>query len=341
MVNWFHPPLQTKVELRAGDTIIAVPAKSGTTWTMNIFHQLRTGGDPDFKDIYAEVPWPEFKERPDQPDEELLERWRQLPSPRAFKSHSMPGPDGKPLPEMGAFATFRDDVKYVVVMRNPEEAVVSFKPFLEAHNPKLWELWGAAEMRDKFVKPTFQQFFDECVLPGFPNMPPEAVPPGGLLTMLFFGFANGWWPLRNKPNVLMLHFNDMKADHEATIRKIAAFLGFEPTAEQWPRVLEYTSFPWMKAHEEKFEIPTLLPFPLIVKGGMVRKGAAGKAAEDGMTPAIAATIREWAEKMVPDEAARKWLYEGGALEPDAGKSGKAATTEEVAAPKDAFPVSAE
>ena len=79
---------------------------------------------------------------------------------------------------MGAFATFRDDVKYVIVMRNPEEAVVSFKPFIEAHNPKLWELWGAAEMRDKFVKPTFQQFFDECVLPGFPNMPPEAVPPG-------------------------------------------------------------------------------------------------------------------------------------------------------------------
>ena len=59
---------------------------------MNIFHQLRTGGDPDFKDIYAEVPWLEFKERPDQPDEELLERWKQLPSPRAFKSHSMPGP---------------------------------------------------------------------------------------------------------------------------------------------------------------------------------------------------------------------------------------------------------
>ena len=75
------------------------PAKSGTTWTMNIFHQLRTGGDPDFKDIYAEVPWLEFKERPDQPDEELLERWKQLPSPRAFKSHSMPGPDGKPKPE--------------------------------------------------------------------------------------------------------------------------------------------------------------------------------------------------------------------------------------------------
>ena len=61
--------------------------------------QLRTGGDPDFKDIYAEVPWPEFKERPDQPDEELLERWEKMPSPRAFKTHSMPGPKGVPMPK--------------------------------------------------------------------------------------------------------------------------------------------------------------------------------------------------------------------------------------------------
>jgi len=317
MVNWFSPPLQTKVEHRAGDTIIAVPAKSGTTWTMNIFHQLRTGGDADFKDIYAEVPWPEFRERPDQPDEELVERWSKMPSPRAFKTHSMPGPEGRPMPEMGAFATYREDLKYVVVVRNPEEAVVSFKPFLAAHNPKLWELWGAEEMRELFVKDTFKEFFDDCVLPGFPNMPKEAVPPGGLLTMLFFGFVNGWWPLRNKPNVLMLHFNDMKQDHEGTVRKIADFLGFAPSEEQWPKVLEYTSFEWMKAHEEKFEVGTLLPFPLIEKGGMVRKGQSGKAAEDGMTPEIAATIHSWADKMVPDEAARKWMFEGGDLSPAA------------------------
>merc|ERR1719378_1558912 len=76
----------------------------------------------------------------------------------------------------------------------------------------------------------------------------------------------------------MLHFNDMKQDHDGTVRKIADFLGFAPTEEQWPKVLEYTSFEWMKAHEEKFEVGTLLPFPLIEKGGMVRKGQSGKAA---------------------------------------------------------------
>ena len=55
------------------------------------------------------------------------------------------------------------------------------------------------------------------MLPGFPNMPPEAVPPGGLLTMLFFGFVNGWWPLRNKPNVLFLHFSEMKVANNICI----------------------------------------------------------------------------------------------------------------------------
>jgi len=309
MVQWFQPALQKKVEYRPGDTIIAVPAKSGTTWTMNIFHQLRTGGDPDFKDIYAEVPWPEFKERPDQLDEELSERFAGMckNTPRAFKTHSQPG-DGP-----GDFATYREDMKYVVVMRNPEEALVSFKPFIEQHSAELWELWGCTEMREAFIKPSFEAFYRELVFPGFPGMPPEAVPPGGLLTMLFFGFVNGWWPLRHKPNVLMLHFSEMKRDHEGSVRKIAKHLGFEPTAEQWPKVLEYTSFKWMKEHESKFEIHTLLPFPLLQPGAMVRKGEAGSAQADGMTPEIAAEIEEWAAKMVPDAAARKWLFHGGEL----------------------------
>lgn len=114
---------------------------------------------------------------------------------------------------------------------------MSFKPFLEAHNPKAFEFFGVPEMREQMIKPDFKAFYEEvggphrcassalpvdtpfdacshgraqCVLPGFPNMPPEAVPPGGLLTMLFFGFVNGWWPLRNMPNVLFLHFSEMK-----------------------------------------------------------------------------------------------------------------------------------
>lgn len=307
MTNWFFPLLQKEVEYRAGDTIIAVPAKSGTTWTMNIFHQLRTGGDPNFKDIYAEVPWPEFKERPDQLNEELLERWKKIPDSvrRGFKTHSQPGEGPRD------FAVYREDMKYVVVVRSPEEAIVSLWPFLRAQSKELWKLWDVEEMRDQFLRPTFNKFYYEVVMNGFPNMPPEVVPPGGLLTMFFFDFINGWYPLRNKPNVLFLHFSDMKKDHEGSVRKIADFLGFTPTDDQWPKVLEYTSFPWMKAHQKKFEVDTLLPFKLLSDGGMIRKGQTGVAAEDGMTPEIVADIAFWAEKMVPDATARKWLFEGG------------------------------
>jgi hypothetical protein len=111
---------------------------------MNIFHQLRTGGDPDFADIYAEVPWAEFKERPDQPDEELLERWKAMPRdvPRAFKSHASPGP----------MMDYKENLKYVVIFRNPEEAVVSFHPFLLSHNEAMWDLWDAQEVKKAMVR---------------------------------------------------------------------------------------------------------------------------------------------------------------------------------------------
>ena len=47
--------------------------------------------------------------------------------------------------------------------------------------------------------------------------------------------------------------------------------------------------------------------------------------DEAANPTLALTYNTYPYSVptqVPDEAARKWLYEGGALEPDAGKSGK-------------------
>ena len=174
MVRWVDPTLQTKVTYRAGDTMICVPPKSGTTWTMNIFHQLVSKGDPDFEDIYAEVPWVEFKEGPDQSDEELLERWAKMASPRGFKTHSFPNT------QPGGMMEYRDDLKYVVVVRNPEEALVSFKPFLQSFNPKLFDYWQVPELRELLHSfQDFPSFFEKYLLKGLPGMPAEAVPPRG------------------------------------------------------------------------------------------------------------------------------------------------------------------
>ena len=39
---------------------------------------------------------------------------------------------------------------------------------------------------------------------------------GGMINTCFTSFVNAWWPLRREPNVLMLHFSDMKRDHEGS-----------------------------------------------------------------------------------------------------------------------------
>jgi hypothetical protein len=187
------------------------------------------------------------------------------------------------------------DVKYVVVVRNPEEAIVSLYPFIGAHSEAWFDLWQVP--RQALVKPDFATFFAEVANPGFVSM--------------IFEFVAHWWPYRHAANVLFLHYSDMKRDHEGSVRRIAEFLGFAPSPAQWPAVLEYTSFRWMKTHQEKFEVQTLGEVPILTKGAMIRKGAVGAAAEDGMTDTIAAAIRATGRALVTDPAALAWTYAGG------------------------------
>ena len=291
---WIQPGNQQHINWRDNDVLISVPAKSGTTWTMNIVYQLLNGGDADFEDVYAEVPWIEFVTRPGQPLTELLDTLEAMPAdkPRAFKTHSAP-PD---LPFFDAGSG--KQLKYIVVARNPEEALVSFRPFLGQHNDAwfdLWEMPKEAMYRDDF--------------PGFYN---EVIAPQGMQGM-FFGFMAAWWQLRHEPNVLFIHFSDMKRDHEGSVRRIADFLGVTPTEAEWSRILEYTSFSWMKAHERKFEAHSVPEVPILKPGAMIRKGEAGHARDDGMTDEISAHLRATGSEICPFPEALDWYYNGGPL----------------------------
>lgn len=290
---WIQPAIQQKITWRDGDVVISVPAKSGTTWTMNIVYQLLTGGTADFRDIYEEVPWIEFIGRPGQPHQEVLDRLAAMPaaSRRAFKTHS--APPVVPFLESGSDRS----VKYVVVFRNPEEALVSFRPFIEKHSDEWFDLWGMP--REALARPDFASFYT------------EVIERGGMHEHAFFGFLNAWWPLRKEANVLFLHYSDMKRDHEGSIRKIAKFLDVEPTDEQWPNILEYTSFAWMKRHEDKFEAGTAGEVPILKAGAMIRKGEAGDAKSDGMTDDISRHLRALGDRVCGDSAVVDWFYEGG------------------------------
>jgi hypothetical protein len=137
------------VNWRDGDVVVSVPVKSGTTWTMNIVHQLREGGDPNFEDLYVEVPWLELVPGPSVTREQRLAKLDRMPRGRrrAFKTHSPPGP----LPYRVPCAS--PDVRYVVVVRNPEEARLD-APFIGI--PDAWfELWQTLRERSCAPIPLF------------------------------------------------------------------------------------------------------------------------------------------------------------------------------------------
>jgi aryl sulfotransferase len=292
-VPWVNPGIQQQVAWRDGDIVVSVPVKSGTTWTMNIVHQLRSGGDPDLEDVYAEVPWLELVPGPTAKPDDLVRTIDSMPDQRrrAFKTHSAPGMLPYHAPGSGT------DVRYVVILRNPDEVLASFYPFIKSHSAEWFSLWGMD--KQEFVPPDIQTCFD---------MFGKAMLPGGL-----FGFLSAWWPLRHESNVLLMHFSDMKRDHEGSVRKIADFLGFEPEPEEWLAILEYTSFPWMKRHEHKFEIRHAAHVPVLDSGAMVRKGKTGAAHEDGVTPEMSAELKTMGQGMLSDQQALDWLYKGGAL----------------------------
>jgi hypothetical protein len=288
---WVNKDIQRRIAWRDGDIVISVPVKSGTTWMMNIVHQLRSGGDAEFLDVYVEVPWLELMPGPAARPEGLIAGFDRMGHGRrrAFKTHS--APDVLPYVAPGP----GPDVRYVVVVRNPDEVVASLPPFARAHSDAWFDLWQL---------PRYGLFRDGDV---------EAVVAGGAgaLVAALFGFVAAWWPLRHQPNVLLLHFADLKRDHEGSLRRVAGFLGFDVPAESWAPVLEYTSFSWMKAHEEKFEIRHATAVPMLDPGAMIRKGKAGASAEDGITEALSNTIAEIGRPVLSDERAFEWFYHGG------------------------------
>lgn len=113
---------------RPTDVVITPFGKSGTTWTQQIVHTLRTRGDMDFDDISRVVPWIETSRILG-----LDINADQRASPRAFKSHL----DFDKVPK-GA--------TYINVIRHPVDAAYSAFKFMEG-----WFIEPGTITADEFV----------------------------------------------------------------------------------------------------------------------------------------------------------------------------------------------
>ena len=109
----------------------------------------------------------------------------------------------------------------------------------------------------------------------------------------FWENVRSWWAIRDLPNVLLVHFANLKRDPASEIRRIAAFLDIPIDEARWDAILEYCSFDWMKANAAK-----------------VTPGGGANWEGGGQTFMHRGTNGRWAETLTPEDVAE---YEARAL----------------------------
>jgi aryl sulfotransferase len=107
--------------------------------------------------------------------------------------------------------------------------------------------------------------------------------------------------------VLFIHYDDLKADLEAGMRSVAAFLGIQVADRDWPRLVERCTFESMKARPAEIG-----DFDRVFQGGaesFLYKGTNGRW-RDVMTADELAQFDRTARERLPADAIA-WVNRGG------------------------------
>ena len=145
----------------------------------------------------------------------------QIALPRLFKTHL----DAELTPA-GA--------KYLYVMRDPKDAMVSFYHF---HNGWWYE-------EDSIPIDVFaNDYYTSCENP----------------LGTYWEHIRCWYNFALSNDVMFLFFEDMKDNLAETIRRISGFMRVELSVPVFERVLEQSSFRFMKAHDHKFDEHIIVP----------------------------------------------------------------------------------
>ena len=107
----------------------------------------------------------------------------------------------------------------------------------------------------------------------------------------WFWHLESWWPHRADPNVLHVRYEELAADLEGGIRKVARFLGVTLEEDRMGAILEKCSFAYMKQHNDGFDVRVPIFDPNAPRLSFIRKGVVG----DGrtvLTPEVQAALGE-------------------------------------------------
>ncbi|MBS0470498.1 MAG: sulfotransferase domain-containing protein [Proteobacteria bacterium] len=206
---------------RPGDIIVATPAKCGTTWTIQIANLL-VEQSPEPKPIWSLSPWLDVR---DYPVEELVANLEGQTRRRVIKTHTPS--DAMP---------FFDEVRYIHVARGGLDAFMSWHNHVANYRPAALAFMDAVGMSDEAIaRPhprmpdDIREFFQVWMTEG-----PEARLADDMPAARYFDIERSFWSDRKRPNVLLVHYNDLKADLDGEMRRISDFLDIPVNEAIWP-----------------------------------------------------------------------------------------------------------
>lgn len=281
----FDSTIWNDFQFRDDDIVISTYAKSGTTWVQQIVSQLIFDGVEGLE-VAEMSPWLDLRV---PPKEVKLPAVASQTHRRFIKTH---------LPVDAL--VFSPKAKYLYIGRDGRDVVWS----MYNHHANANDAWyGALNDTPGLVGPPIekpaatvhQYFHDWMARDGHPFWP-------------FWENVRTWWAIRTLPNVLMLHFEDLKRDMPGQITRIARFLEVPIDESKWDAILEHCSFDYMKANATK-SVPLGGAF---WDGGaqtFVHKGVNGRW-RDTLTEADCASYEARAREELGADCAA-WLANGG------------------------------
>jgi len=213
---------------RPGDIVISTRSKSGTTWMQMIcaLLALRTTDLP--APLTQLSPWLDWLVVPQQ---EVYDRLAAQRHRRFIKTHTPL--DGVPLDAR---------VAYIVVARHPLDMAVSlYHQGDNIDHDRLRQLTGAPPPSgpEPARRPLHTWLRDWVADDPDPRQALDSLP--GVLWHL-----RDAWQRRHEPNVLLVHYDDLRGDLAAEMRRIAAWLGIEVPAGRWPDLVRAATFDRMR-----------------------------------------------------------------------------------------------
>jgi aryl sulfotransferase len=283
----FDSTIWNDLNFRDDDIVISTYAKSGTTWTQQIVAQLLFGPDPQLE-VAEMSPWLDLRVPPKEVKLPMVEAQTHR---RFLKTH---------LPTDAL--VFSEKAKYIYIGRDGRDVVWSMYNHHANANGLWYELLNATPGR---VGPPIepppadirQYFRDWMDHDGHPFWP-------------FWENVRTWWEARHLPNILFVHFANLKRDMQGEMRRIAEFLDVPIDEERWQETVEYCSFDWMKANASK-SVPLGGAFWDAGAQVFINRGTNGRWA-DTLTPEAVAEYEARALAELGPEAAY-WLATGEGL----------------------------